>query len=597
MDYEELNAQIKEVRNQIRDIENDIRNTERSISEANAYMDRVRRNQEAKIQEKRELALNQKIREVSRPFELEISKLKDKKDKLREVLDKNTQKYTFDECAKKYSEEYTLVNQAKDTLSDVEDLGVDLLGENFSKQLYDSMNSVHIQPEDLNKIIVGLKRYKKNIKVMQKKSQNPVIKNYMDLILMKTNPYRGGDAIDTGALALYACCCIVLLFVVVLFGSWIYLVFLLVLATLNLSRNYFIYKMLYYTKILSDNTEDIAASLNQKVDADMSRILGDLNNAYNSRANALESQISAQQVKMRSAADNCREKFTFNDTDIIKEIEETIKNKEADRKKQQATLDTYRIKKRKLETQLNQLLDKLSEVSEGLVEDVLDCNRTGNEYILKTKFLIDEVNGKPVFWDFPMTSCLFVHDCEHDDISNFIKLIAIQILNTMNPFAFEINYWDTKELGMDMMVFDPLSTANLFNIKTDEKDIKDSITDLMAILKKRSVNILREYANITQYNKAMRDLDSVTESYNLIFIPNFSKDVYNSGDMKSLIYKGSKVGIYPLVFTTEEALFELKNDCEDYLNQFETIYAFNEYEIKPRHKDFFLRKFNALNKK
>ena len=305
MDYEELNTQIKEVRNQIRDIENDIRNTERSISEANAYMDRVRRNQEAKIQEKRELALNQKIREVSRPFELEISKLKDKKDKLREVLDKNTQKYTFDECAKKYSEEYTLVNQAKDTLSDVEDLGVDLLGENFSKQLYDSMNSVHIQPEDLNKIIVGLKRYKKNIKVMQKKSQNPVIKNYMDLILMKTNPYRGGDAIDTGALALYACCCIVLLFVVVLFGSWIYLVFLLVLATLNLSRNYFIYKMLYYTKILSDNTEDIAASLNQKVDADMSRILGDLNNAYNSRANALESQISAQQVKMRSAADNC----------------------------------------------------------------------------------------------------------------------------------------------------------------------------------------------------------------------------------------------------------------------------------------------------
>ena len=148
-----------------------------------------------------------------------------------------------------------------------------------------------------------------------------------------------------------------------------------------------------------------------------------------------------------------------------------------------------------------------------------------------------------------MTSCLFVHDCEHDDISNFIKLIAIQILNTMNPFAFEINYWDTKELGMDMMVFDPLSTANLFNIKTDEKDIKDSITDLMAILKKRSVNILREYANITQYNKAMRDLDSVTESYNLIFIPNFSKDVYNSGDMKSLIYKGSKVGIYPVSYT------------------------------------------------
>ena len=244
--------------------------------------------------------------------------------------------------------------------------------------------------------------------------------------------------------------------------------------------------------------EDIAALLNQKVDADMSRILGDLNNAYNSRANALESQISAQQVKMRSAADNCREKFTFNDTDIIKEIEETIKNKEADRKKQQATLDTYRIKNGNYKLSYTSLLDKLSEVSERLVEDVLDCNRTGNEYILKTKFLIHEVSGKPIFWDFPMTSCLFVHDCEHDDIfPNFIKLIAIQILNTMNPFAFEINYWDTKELGMDMMVFDSLSTANLFNIKTDEKDIKDSITDLMAILKKRSVKYIER---VCEYN-------------------------------------------------------------------------------------------------
>jgi len=33
-------------------------------------------------------------------------------------------------------------------------------------------------------------------------------------------------------------------------------------------------------------------------------------------------------------------------------------------------------------------------VSAGLVDSHLDCNRTGNEYILPTKFLFDEINKK-----------------------------------------------------------------------------------------------------------------------------------------------------------------------------------------------------------
>lgn len=595
MDYEQLNQQINDVKRELRDIRNEIRNTERSIDEALTTIDKIRANTQERINAKREAALNQKISEATKPFEIEVNKLREKKIKLKEVLDRNVQKYTFDECAKKYTDEYNIINQAKDSLADVEDIGADFLGENFSKQLYAGMNSVHIQPEDLNKIVVDLKHYKKNLKSMQKKSKNPAIRNYLDLLMSKTNPYKGNDeAIDTGALALYACCCVVLLFAVVLFGSWVYLIFLLVLAIVNLSRNYFIYKMLYYTKILSDNTEEISASLASKVEKDRENILKDLNQAYEERATLLETQIGEQQVKMRTVTENCREKFVFNDSDVLKEVEDSIRNKEADRRKQQATLSSYKIKEKKLEAQLNQLLDNLSQVSAGLVDSFLSCDRTGNEYILKTKYLIDEVDGKPVFWDFPLTSCLFVHNCEYSDISNFIKLMCIQILNTMNPFAFEINYWDLKELGMDMMVFDPLASANLFNIQTEESGIKEAISDMMFVLRKRSVNIMREYPNISQYNDAMLTLDSVTESYNFIFIPNYSKSVYNSNDLRSLIYKGADVGIYPMVFTTLDELAEMKNEYEEFLNQFGTIYSFSEDEIKARPAEFFKRRVRAL---
>ena len=186
-----------------------------------------------------------------------------------------------------------------------------------------------------------------------------------------------------------------------------------------------------------------------------------------------------------------------------------------------------------------------------------------------------------------MTIFLFVHDCGHYDISNFIKLISIQILNRMNPFAFEINYWDLKELGMDMRVFDPLATPSLYNIRTGEDEIKTAQEDLMFTLKKRSINIMREYPNITLYNEAMVNLQSVTESYNFIFVPNFAKSVYNNTNFKSLVYKGANVGIYTLVFVTLDDLNELKEDRDEFLRQFGTIYSFDEDSIKQRVAEFY----------
>lgn len=594
MDYNQINNEIKSTQSAIRDITVQIRNTEKSIGEINDSIDSIRNNQEERIRLKREETLNQQISDLSKPYEDEIKRLKDKQDKLKEVLDKHTAKYTFDECAKKYATEYRIVNQAKDALRDVEDLGSEFLGENFSKQLYHNMKSVQIQPENLDQIVLDLKKYQKNIKAVQRKSSKPMFKNYLDIFLNKVNPYKGDDEnIDTNSLVLYACCCAVLLFGIILFGSWIYVLALCVLIVINISVNYFIYKMLYYSKILNDNTEDISKALEEKVEQDRNEILGKLNDAYNDSMNKLEMHISEQQTKLRTAVQNHRDKFIFNDTDIIKELEECIKNKEASKTSQERNLEDYKEERLKLNRTLNQLQRQLEAIRGTLIDDFLDCNKCGDEFILKTKFIIDEQDGTPVFWDFPMKSCLFVHDSSQYDISNFIKLISIQILNTMNPFAYSISYWDTQELGMDVQMFNPLSDINLFNLETDISGIKKATEDMMFQLRKRSANIRREYSDINQYNESMLSLESVTESYVLIFVPTYDKNVLTP-DMRSLIYKGAEVGIYPIMFMTLNNLVEMKDDYEKFLNQFGAIYEFSSDGIKKRPSEFYKRKIEMM---
>lgn len=594
MDYDQINREIKTTQSAIRDLTVQIRNTEKSIGEINDSIDAIRSNQEERIRVKREETLNQQISELSKPYELEIKKLREKQVKLKDVLDKHTSKYTFDECAKKYSDEYKIVNQALDALRDVEDLGSDFLGENFSKQLYHNMKSVQIQPENLDQIVVGLKRYQKNILAVRRKSSKPLVKNYLDIFLNKVNPYKGDDEhIDTNSLVLYACCCAILLFSVVLFGAWIYMIALCVMIALNISVNYFIYKMLYYSKILNDNTEDISKTLEDKVEKDRSAILEKLNIAYSESSDELERNISEQQIKMRSAIQGHKDKFIFNDTDILKELEESIKNKEANKASQESNLASYKEQKLKLNRSLNQLQEQLERIRGTLIDDFLNCDKCGDEFILKTKYIIDEQDGSPVFWDFPMQSCLFIHDTQQYEISNFIKLISIQILNTMNPFAYSISYWDVQELGMDVQMFNPLSDINLFNLETDVSDIKKAIEDMMFQLRKRSANIRREYSDINQYNESMLSLESVTESYNIIFVPAFNKSIMTQ-DMYSLIYKGAEVGIYPIMFITLEDLVDLKDDSARFLNQFGTIYEFDSDSIKKRPAEFYKRKIEMM---
>lgn len=594
MNYAEISEQIKNTRAEIAATSSQIKNTEESIREITDSIDSLINNKEKHIQAKKEEALNQGLDNLAKPYNDEIEKLKKKQLKLKEVLDSNTEKYSFDYCAKKYKDEYKIIEQSKDALDNVEELGSEFLGENFSKQLYASMKTVQIQPDNLDEIVYNLKKYKKNLNSVRKKSDSPIIKNYLDIFLTKVNPYKGDtDSINTNSLILYACCCLVFLFSIVLFGSWIYLIALSVLVTINLSRNYFIYKMLYYSKVLDDNTEEIISSLENKVNKDRASILNKLNDAYNQRVNTLETQIAMKQTKLRTEKQTFREQFIFNDSEIQKEHSELIKNKQANKKAQERNLDGYRNKRIELQQTLTQLQNDLEKLGAELVNEFLDCDKYGTDFILRTSYVFDERNGKPVFWDFPSTSCLFIHDSDIREITNFIKLISIQIINTMNPFAFSIDYWDTQELGTHVQCFAPLSKPGLFNIESNANELKKCIESSMQDMNRRISTIMAEYNDITQYNEAMQNLESVTESYRMIFVPTFNKATLTNEDMLTLIKKGDEVGIYSMVFITEDELKSLKDDAERLIDKFKNIYEFDSFEIKPKPAALVLSRLQA----
>ena len=206
------------------------------------------------------------------------------------------------------------------------------------------------------------------------------------------------------------------------------------------------------------------------------------------------------------------------------------------------------------------------------------------ETLLDDNFLLDIRDKRPVFWICPEKSCLFVYDNEKD-VTDFIRLISMQLLVRLNVFSIAIDVWDKRTMGTFMQSFTS-APKSVFNIAYNDNDIEESLSLLYEVIGKRLTVITREFENIKEYNQRMLELDSLAESYRFVFIMHPSDSLLTEDSFIQLLINGGPVGIFPLIFMTPKEIEDLGKDANDIIDAISCCYTISNGEINPKANEF-----------
>jgi hypothetical protein len=247
-------------------------------------------------------------------------------------------------------------------------------------------------------------------------------------------------------------------------------------------------------------------------------------------------------------------------------------------------IESLRVRETEIEEKISSIKEELNAYFSTIQGQFLNSSRVGSEVIFEGNFLIDVRDEKPVFFKHPMESCLFIYD-NTAAMEQFIRLLLLQLRNTMSPFNCFINVLDSMSMGTVALPFVHRDNA-LCTVSTSTQDISNTINDLSEVLAAKMILIRREFPNIKEYNQSMLEMESLPEAYRFVFSIDTEK-LSMSDIMKQIIKNGAQVGIYVHTFIAKESMLSSVDAACDLMDLHGNIYLLGD-KIRRRAKDVIL---------
>lgn len=592
-----LNRAISSDRKRKMNCEKDLEalNKERDSTESRFRTDKLKKEQQAKIRYKEQqmLPYQQKRTEI----ENEITQLKKEYD---ETVAELTEQNLMESCSDKQS----ILEEVREASDKLRNLIAGILGERFYRELESQMDSVTLieDPERLSDVIEYFNSCERMIEKLSKNhgKVTGIVNKFQSIIAgIDVTKFTLDSVVNYAIVAL-------VLFVTILGFKYVYPVYFMLLTVgmiYNLKRHYVINKITLVQKAVKDNVDSIEQMLRQEVlqelDArkqkcdeilrtELSRLNGDLEN--------IENQIS----QVAKAADNS---FLFNDAEVLKEHERILMaqdSKEAKINEEITKLEnSIRNNLAALEEKKKLLNSELSRVQ----AEYLDPDKIGDSYEFNPKF-IQNVNGDKIeYFEHPETSSLFLYD-EFEDVMQFVKLIIFQLRTKLNPFAFTVDVFDPVTVGRDLINFKPENKKDspainaLFRMITTDSAFRKEIEEYKSELEKRTIQILKEYGSIAEYNKFMLSIESLTESYRFVFLVEPDIKLFDDANLRQILMVGGSVGIYFHIFVEAEKFYSMREQAIKVTQNTDKVWLLDSNGAKSRAKDWVITKIEEqMNRK
>lgn len=591
MDYETLNKQLRDLKLEKHEKEK-LKNVQKetmesSIRERDSIVEKTKQAIEKDKQQARELHQ----RKATAKVEKHLNELNSKSVEIKRKYDVALSKITFDKYKTRYSEDVALNEQVKEILSEVTTTLDDLVGERFKITLMEQLETatVEMNYESIEAAAIRINKLHKNLRILNQGKGLDIPKG-IDAFLRKMTPCRDEKSEEAirKDIIMYLLICSILTFMVINFLSPLLLGILIMISIINVSKGVMAYRIVLETKNLQDNQNMIDNLISKHVNEDMDKAKSILDKKHEAAQDKLQKRINLCTDKLQDIIRNCDKTFKYDSKPIQERYNRTKVNIERNIEDIKSGIGTIDLEIANLTTQIQRLENEILKSVEGMKSYYLN-DSVGTEYILEPKYLMDIVQGKPIFWEFPFKSSLFLYDSE-EDVLNFTNLILLQTLCRLHVSAFSVELVDPINIGSDYVSYTKLHQRN-FRLSVNKDEIDTCNKDLAEQMMLRRAKILESFSDIEEFNKEMLETDSLPASYVFNIIRSCEPKYLTESKILNIVYNGPKVGVYTIAFLDIAEFKEMGDDGMLLLKKFHKVYNLTGGRIENKSKKVYERYF------
>ena len=586
VDYNDVRNQQRDLHRKYAQLKQD---KQKTVEEINSIRSR-KSNEEQVFQRKLESSkadgFKEHQREVVKPFEDKLNIINDKIEEITEKHKVALDEITEENVSKEFEGEQDAYSKIQEALDDV-NISLDkVLGVRFKETLQSQLESqeLKLEQEDLDEFTEYFNQLNERLHKLAKFNDNPVIESFTKKISSAGSTRLANNSTNLILVAaLFIGLTIAFTYKVLPF----YVIGLLLLLIFCIYRSYLYYEVIISYKAVQENLDSIQHAMDNKVAKEIERRTKKENQKYDRQMQILkEKRDKVNSIIEGKIAESSRT-YNFDDTEIKRDYKAFTDSIDEQEKKLQNKLT-------ELDTQMEQVLSDerekqstLKQIAEDIPKQLLNPAKIGSDYLFNGKILLDMVDLKPVYFEHPGKSCLFIYT-DVNDVTKFIRLMLFQLRGKINPFLLNMAVVDVKQRGINYLNFKAEKYPELFGIYSNAEEINKLLEDLSSLTLKRISQINRVASNIAEYNQFMISTESVPESYQFYFFIDPDQTVLNSTSFRQCCAIGGDIGIYMHMFIKKDVFYKMSDTARDLVESTECFYVLQNEKCQQRGKDYVL---------
>lgn len=590
--YNEIKKSIDRVRKDIVGIKRNLSRNEEDQREIRRAVDKAESTFQLNLRQEKDTAQQEFVQQSVADVNNEIQSLQHQISQTQQEYDNEIDRIKCMDIASQYSDEQAITAEVRASLAVLQEQLTKTISPRFQNELEGQFETQEIEmsSEEIEEVI---KYFNKQSRMIEHMGSGSWVDKLIDKILQLVR-IPSLEKNEKTAKVSFGILSILLVVLVAVAGKFLfpfYVLFLGVLLFYNVNKHYRIFSALIAQKTVKDNLKLIDESLRNKALEQQRALLQETQEQYDAQLLQAQEELDSLKRRKDSATMSAMQSFTFDDTDLQSRYSNAIKinNKRLEQLKDEK--DSLQHSLNEAQNELQELEHQLHAIAGNVQSEYLDLQKIGTSPIFNPQFIVDIKKSKPTYFTHLQAGMLFLYN-DSKDVSNFIRLILLQLRIKLSPHNMNCTIIDTQDLGIDYLPFKPNNPDNdeainsLFRIIGDKEKIKETIDDLVASINTRVAAIRQDYDNIAAYNQAMVESDSLTESYEFVFYQNPENRVLSDLNMQQLYRLGGPLGIFVHLFIKKDVFYEMGDLAEELVESSEGIYLLQDGSLLKRAKEF-----------
>lgn len=590
--YNEIKKSIDRVRKDIVGIKRNLSRNEEDQREIRRAIDKAESTFQLNLRQEKDTAQQEFVQQSVADVNNEIQSLQNQISQTQQEYDNEIDRIKGMDIASQYSDEQAITAEVRASLAVLQEQLTKTISPRFQNELEGQFETQEIamSSEEIEEVI---KYFNKQSRMIEHMGSGSWVDKLIDKILqlVRIPSLEKSEKVAKVSFGILSVLFVVLVVVAGKFLFPFYVLFLGVLLFYNVNKHYRIFSALIAQKTVKDNLKLIDESLRNKALEQQQALLQETQKRYDAQLLQAQEELDSLKRRKDSATMSAMQSFTFDDTDLQSRYNNAIKinNKRLEQLKDEK--DSLQHNLNEAQNELQELEHQLHAIAGNVQSEYLDLQKIGTSPIFNPQFIIDIKKSKPTYFTHLQAGMLFLYN-DSRDVSNFIRLLLLQLRIKLSPHNMNCTIIDTQDLGIDYLPFKPNNPDNdeainsLFRIIGDKEKIKETIDDLVASINTRVAAIRQDYDNIAAYNQAMVESDSLTESYEFVFYQNPENRVLSDLNMQQLYRLGGPLGIFVHLFIKKDVFYEMGDLAEELVESSEGIYLLQDGSLLKRAKEF-----------